>query len=56
MSRLTHRGVVHVEAAVDPPHDHVPGVEADPDVQRNPMRALNLLAITATVSCIRSAA
>ena len=55
VGRLAHRGVVHMEAAVDPPHDHVPGVEAHPDVHRKPMRALDLVTIAAHASLASAA-
>ena len=44
---LAHRGVVHVEVATDRPHQHVAGIQADPDLDGNAMRTLHLVAVAA---------
>jgi hypothetical protein len=45
MGRLAHRRVVHMQAAVDTPHHHVPRMEPDADLHRHAVRALHLVAI-----------
>jgi hypothetical protein len=43
---LAHRRVVHMQAAVDGAHDHCPGIEPDPDLERHAVGALHLIAVT----------
>ena len=42
---LAHRRVVHVQAAVNRPHHHCPGIEPDADLHRHAMGALHLVAV-----------
>ena len=43
MGRLPDRRVVHVQVVADRPHHHLAGVEPDPDVHSQAMRAPHLV-------------
>ena len=45
MGGLTNRRVVHVQAAVNRPHHHCPGIEPNADLYRYPMGALHLVTV-----------
>ena len=45
MGGLAYCCVVHVQAAVNRPHYHFPGIEPDADLHRHPMRALHRVAV-----------
>ena len=47
MRRLPHRRVVHVQIIADRPHDHLTGVQPDPDLHIEPLALAQLLGIAA---------
>ena len=47
MRRLPHRRVVHVQIAADDAHDHLAGVQPDPDLHIEPLSLAQLLGIAA---------